>query len=105
MTKGSAGRGLILSAMGGQISHDHDAVKFSDEKKKAAPSFHRSSLTQQRKGDSRDCVTRSTTVAPISSAHRDAGRPTQQPRDRRVLGVPTVPNYEEVEHSLECGSS
>ena len=47
MTKGTMGRGLILSAMDGQIGHGHGAVEFSVERKKqAAPSSERSALTQ-----------------------------------------------------------
>ena len=49
MTKGSMGRDLVLRVMDGQISYDHDAVKFRDEKKKkkAAPSSQRGILTQK----------------------------------------------------------
>eukprot|EP00959_Pyramimonas_sp_CCMP1952_P333021 6973509-Pyramimonas_sp.AAC.1 len=43
--------------MGGQISYDHAAAKFSDEKlKKAAPRSQHSSHTQKEGADSRDCV-------------------------------------------------
>ena len=47
MTKGRAGRELILSAMDGQIDCDHDVVRCIDEKKKrTATSSPRSALAQ-----------------------------------------------------------
>ena len=43
MTKGSIGRGLVFSAMDGQISCDHAVVRYSE----AAPISSHSNLTQK----------------------------------------------------------
>ena len=48
ITEGSVGWGLILSAMDGQNSREHDAGKFGDEKKKqAVPSSRHNTFTQK----------------------------------------------------------